>query len=409
MKIKSDFLFFILFIKIVLNKYEQSFKVVPEYFIKFKINYITVDNKIFLINPNSKFVVLFKYKNPTKNRRLDSEPVTDYFEFFSIPLEKPDEKEPIKFDTNLEIFPDYVYYYNDNEKFFNNFHGYIGINEKSKLFEQIKNQISFSKYFSMEVEKKTNSDYYYKYIFGKEYDENDDLSNIKPEIDDDEELSLSMSHFTLQSIKKLKKKFQYTIEKDNDKYFDLKTKTFISYILNGYHIATDKFINNIINKFNLDVKEISTITYFNQDLRKYKVKCNNDTKNFSIIFDSSSAINLELIKEIEEDNEEEEDCELSFLGYYVGEKNSTDALFLSSSLMNFNVHLDYEDNIVNIEGESDYLTEIDSLVPLVLFFISIFIVAIVIVGVIYIIRKNKINNSIDENNQDNNNSGLVPS
>jgi hypothetical protein len=409
----TNFLFFILFIKIILNEeFEKSVKIHKKLIdnVNVNINYIITtgdenDEKKFLINPNSKNVVLFKKKtDQIKNRRLASEE-SEYFEFFNIEIKEIVE-EPINF-FGLNIPVKYAHYYNDKndyEKlFFGAFTGYIGINKDSILFEQIKKEGGgFSKIFGVEIDQNS-----YNYIFGKEYEENDDLTNIQPAIKDNDELSLSMSHFTLEPIKKIKDKYQYTIEKDNDKYFDLKTKTFISYILADYHIATNTFINKIVEKFKLKV-ELSAIKYFNIELTKYKVECDNDKKNFTIIFDSSTAINLQLMKNIKSDDGVNEECELLFLGYYYNENNSTDALFLSSNLMEYNVSLNFEDNIVYIEGDSEKFAEIESMVPLVLFFVSVIIVIIVIIGVIYIIKKNKINNSIDENSQDSNSSGLVP-
>jgi hypothetical protein len=122
-------------------------------------------------------------------------------------------------------------------------------------------------------------------------------------------------------------------------------------------------------------------------------------ENFNFIFDSSTAINIDLINDKND---------LTFLGYKKEEYKVND-IFLSSSRLDYSVNFNFDESILTIIGDDDKLCDIESFVPVVLFIISCIIVVIIIIGVVFIIRKNKNNNSTIDN-QDNNMSvsGLVP-
>ena len=95
-----------------------------------------------------------------------------------------------------------------------------------------------------------------KFYLGKEvkidddYDD-DNLVSIEPALDDDDELSLSLSHYTFKSIGKIKDKYQYQIDKQNDNFIDSNYKVFISIFLNNYHIAPNNWIEEVLAKSGL--------------------------------------------------------------------------------------------------------------------------------------------------------------
>ena len=141
------------------------------------------------------------------------------------------------------------------------------------------------------------------------------------------------------------------------------------------------------------------VKFFNKKLTKYKLEAVNSQDNFNLIFDSSSSINVKLINEKNE---------LTFLGYDKDDfDDGNDSIYLSNTLLNYAVNYNFGDEILSIIGDDEKITDIESFVPVILFIISCVIVVIIIIGVIIIIRKNK-NNNISIDNQDNNNTGLVP-
>ena len=251
-----------------------------------------------------------------------------------------------------------------------------------------------------------------KFYLGKEvkidddYNDDSNFVSIEPALDDDDELSLSLSQFTFKSISKIKDKYQYEIDKENGNYIDSKNKVFISLFLSNYHIAPIDWIEKVLKECGLikDVdytESIDAVNYFNKKLTRFDIKTDAKVKeNFNFIFDSSTAIEIKLF----DDNKKIS----TFLGYKKEEYKVND-IFLSSSLLDYSVNFNFDESILTIIGDDDKLCDIESFVPVVLFIISCIIVVIIIIGVVFIIRKNKNNNSTIDN-QDNNmsSSGLVP-
>ena len=361
-------------------------------------NYIEFDeNKKFLLNPRSEKVVLFTNSNTMRNLKSENNEI-DYFDFLKLKLNSNDNIK-IKIDDKEYEF-DKVYSYvfeNKKDTVYKDIEGYIGIKNGANFIKKLK----LDKKHGYKQKFNSDSEQFY---FGKEvkidddYDDDDKLASIEPALDDDDELSLSLSQFTFKSIDKINDKYQYQIEKENDNYIDSENKVFISLFLNNFHIAPNEWIEKVLTKCGLkDEYETSKVNYLNEELTIYKLKNSNKKKeNFNFIFDLSTAIKIKLFNE---------NNELTFLGY--DKSKVDDDIFLSNSLLNYSVNYNFEDSVLTIIGDEDNLTDIESFVPVVLFIISCVIVIIIIIGVVFIIRKNK-NNNANIDNQDSNNAGLVP-
>jgi hypothetical protein len=287
--------------------------------------------------------------------------------------------------------------------------GYIGIKNGANFIKTL----DLKKKHGYKQKVNNNNE---KFYLGKEvkidddYNDDSNFVSIEPALDDDDELSLSLSQFTFKSISKIKDKYQYEIDKENGNYIDSKNKVFISLFLSNYHIAPIDWIEKVLNECGLEkdvdyTESKDEINYFNKKLTKFKIINTEKVKeNFNFIFDSSTAIKIDLINE----NSNNDDIYLTFLGYKK-EDYKDDDIFLSSSLLDYSVNFNFDESILTIIGNKDKLCDIESFVPVVLFIISCIIVVIIIIGVVFIIRKNKNNNSTIDN-QDNNMSvsGLVP-
>ena len=361
-------------------------------------NYIEFDDgKKYLLNPRSEKVVLFTNSNTMRNLKSENNEI-DYFDFLKLKLNSNDNIK-IKIDDKEYEF-DKVYSYvfeNKKDTVYKDIEGYIGIKNGANFIKKLK----LDKKHGYKQKFNSDSEQFY---FGKEvkidddYDDDDKLASIEPALDDDDELSLSLSQFTFKSIDKINDKYQYQIEKENDNYIDSENKVFISLFLNNFHIAPNEWIEKVLKKSGLkDEYETSKVNYLNEELTIYKLKnSNKKTENFNFIFDLSTAIKIKLFNE---------NNELTFLGY--DKSKVDDDIFLSNSLLNYSVNYNFEDSVLTIIGDEDNITDIESFVPVVLFIISCVIVIIIIIGVVFIIRKNK-NNNANIDNQDSNNAGLVP-
>ena len=319
----------------------------------------------------------------------------DYFDFLKLTLIDNGNETTIE-NKKLKVY-EYVFE-NKEDTAYKDIYGYIGI----------KNGANFIK--KLDLDKKHGYKQFFKnkkaqFYFGKEVDidddyDDDDLVSIEPALDDDDELSLSLSQFTFKSIDKINDKYQYQIEKENDNYIDSENKVFISLFLNNFHIAPTDWIEKVLNKSGIKDNEYNktNVNYLKGSLIKYQLNNSKANKpdNFNFIFDLSTAIKMKLFNE---------NNELTFLGY--DKSKVDDDIFLSNSLLNYSVNYNFEDNVLTIIGDEDNLTDIESFVPVVLFIISCVIVIIIIIGVVFIIRKNK-NNNANIDNQDSNNAGLVP-
>lgn len=407
MKEFSLYLFLLLFIYVKLEELELLIKnepdPVPEDNIA--INYVEIGDKNFLLNPRSDKVVLFKTSPTSAFRNLESnnneEIIEDYLDLLKLNIKPNSEEITLKIKEKDINFATYTY---ESEIDFGNIIGYIGIKDKSEFTKKtdFSDKHSYRKYFENKGEKID------KFEFGKEisqddYDDNSidfDLVTIEPSLKDGEELSLSLSHFTFKDKDQIYKKYQYQIEDDDDNYIDTEKKVFISLTITNYHIAPNDWIKTIVEKGKLNIEKTETVQYFNKQLTKYSLTVTPDSpNNFNLIFDSSSSINVKLINEKNE---------LTFLGYdNNNDDDGKDSIYLSNTLLNYAVNYNFGDEILSIIGDDEKITDIESFVPVILFIISCVIVVIIIIGVIIIIRKNK-NNNISVDNQDNNNTGLVP-
>ena len=407
MKEFSFYLFLLLFIYVKLEELELLIKnepdPVPEDNIA--INYVEIGDKNFLLNPRSDKVVLFKTSPTPAFRNLESnnneEIIEDYLDLLKLNIKPNSEEITLKIKEKDINFETYTY---ESEIDFGNIIGYIGIKDKSEFTKKtdFSDKHSYRKYFENKGEKID------KFEFGKEisqddYDDNSidfDLVTIEPSLKDGEELSLSLSHFTFKDKDQIYKKYQYQIEDDDDNYIDTEKKVFISLTITNYHIAPNDWIKTIVEKGKLNIEKTETVQYFNKQLTKYSLTVTPDSpNNFNLIFDSSSSINVKLINEKNE---------LTFLGYDKDDfDDGNDSIYLSNTLLNYAVNYNFGDEILSIIGDDEKITDIESFVPVILFIISCVIVVIIIIGVIIIIRKNK-NNNISVDNQDNNNTGLVP-
>jgi hypothetical protein len=399
MKEFSFYLFFLyLFFKVKSLEYEIKSIEINDIF----YNYIDIDDKKFLLNPRSEKVVLFGNCQTSKILQSDNKEI-DYFDFLRLEIENS-----CKLDINIDNKPihfDNVYLFTDKDPF-KNMDGYIGIKNGANFIKTL----GLKKKHGYKQKQKVNNNNE-KFYLGKEvkidddYNDDSNFVSIEPALDDDDELSLSLSQFTFKSISKIKDKYQYEIDKENGNYIDSKNKVFISLFLSNYHIAPIDWIEKVLNECGLkkDVdytENIDVVNYLNIKLTKFEIK--NDAKvkeNFNFIFDSSTAINIDLINDKND---------LTFLGYKKEEYKVND-IFLSSSRLDYSVNFNFDESILTIIGDDDKLCDIESFVPVVLFIISCIIVVIIIIGVVFIIRKNKNNNSTIDN-QDNNmsSSGLVP-
>jgi hypothetical protein len=407
MKEFSLYLFLLLFIYVKLDDFEKEIKNEPVPILEnnIAINYVNIGDKNFLLNPRSDKVVLFKTSSTPAFRNLESnnneEIIEDYLDLLKLNI-KPNSEEITLNINNKDIsFATYTY---ESEINFGNIKGYIGIKDKSEFAKKtdFSDKHSYRKYFENKGEKID------KFGFGKEisqddYDDNSidfDLVTIEPSLKDGEELSLSLSHFTFKDKDQIYKKYQYQIEDDNDNYIDTEKKVFISLTITNYHIAPNDWIKTIVEKGKLKIEKTETLQYFNKQLTKYSLTVTPDSpNNFNLIFDSSSSINVKLINEKNV---------LTFLGYDKDDfDDGNDSIYLSNTLLNYSVNYNFGDEILSIIGDDEKITDIESFVPVILFIISCVIVVIIIIGVIIIIRKNK-NNNISVDNQDNNNTGLVP-
>ena len=406
MKEFSFYLFLLLFIYVKLEELELLIKnepdPVPEDNIA--INYVEIGDKNFLLNPRSDKVVLFKTSPTPAFRNLESnnneEIIEDYLDLLKLNIKPNSEEITLKIKEKDINFATYTY---ESEIDFGNIIGYIGIKDKSEFTKKtdFSDKHSYRKYFENKGEKID------KFEFGKEisqddYDDNSidfDLVTIEPSLKDGEELSLSLSHFTFKDKDQIYKKYQYQIEDDNDNYIDTEKKVFISLTITNYHIAPNDWIKIIMEKGGITQYTTTEVNYLNKVLKKYKLEAVNYPNNFNLIFDSSSSINVKLINEKNE---------LTFLGYDKDDfDDGNDSIYLSNTLLNYAVNYNFGDEILSIIGDDEKITDIESFVPVILFIISCVIVVIIIIGVIIIIRKNK-NNNISVDNQDNNNTGLVP-
>ena len=406
MKEFSFYLFLLLFIYVKLEELELLIKnepdPVPEDNIA--INYVEIGDKNFLLNPRSDKVVLFKTSPTPAFRNLESnnneEIIEDYLDLLKLNIKPNSEEITLKIKEKDINFATYTY---ESEIDFGNIIGYIGIKDKSEFTKKtdFSDKHSYRKYFENKGEKID------KFEFGKEisqddYDDNSidfDLVTIEPSLKDGEELSLSLSHFTFKDKDQIYKKYQYQIEDDNDNYIDTEKKVFISLTITNFHIAPNDWIKTIMEKGGITQYTTTEVNYLNKVLKKYKLEAVNYPNNFNLIFDSSSSINVKLINEKNE---------LTFLGYDKDDfDDGNDSIYLSNTLLNYAVNYNFGDEILSIIGDDEKITDIESFVPVILFIISCVIVVIIIIGVIIIIRKNK-NNNISVDNQDNNNTGLVP-
>lgn len=395
MKEFSFYLFLFLFFNVKSKEYNYNISINDENETNF--NYIKFGEKKFLLNPRSEKVVIFNNSNTMRNLKSDKNEI-DYFDFIKLTLNNYHNKTIIRIGNEDKEFNVYSYEFNNKEDTaFKDIEGYIGIKNKANFIKKL----DLDKKHGYKQQFNSDSEQFY---FGKEvkidddYKDDDKLASIEPALDDDDELSLSLSQFTFKSIDKINDKYQYQIGKDNDNYIDSKNKVFISLFSNNFHIAPNKWIEKVLTKCGLkDEYETSKVNYLNEELTIYKLKnSNKKTENFNFIFDLSTAIKIKLFNE---------NNELTFLGYDKSKVN--DDIFLSNSLLNYSVNYNFEDNVLTIIGDEDNLTDIESFVPVVLFIISCVIVIIIIIGVIFIIRKNK-NNNANIDNQDSNNAGLVP-
>ena len=363
-------------------------------------NYIEFgDDSKFILNPRSEKVVLFQNIQTLQNLQSDKNE-NDYIDFLKLTLEKHNNIKIKIGEEEIEFKNVYKYNFANIDSFYENINGYIGIKNDANFIKTL----DLKKKHGYKQKFKTGNE---KFYLGKEVkiddDYNDDnLVSIEPALDDDDELSLSLSHYTFKSIGKIKDKYQYEIEKQNDNYIDSDNKVFISLILSNYHIAPIEWIEEVLAKSGLksDDYKIEEVNYFNKKLTRYSIiNPEKMEKDFNLIFDSSTAINIDLIN----DNNYS-----TFLGYNKEENNVND-IFLSNSLLEYSVNFNFDESILTIIGDDDKLCDIESFVPVVLFIISCIIVVIIIIGVVFIIRKNKNNNSTIDN-QDNNMSvsGLVP-
>ena len=391
MKEISFYLFLFLFFNVKSKEYIYNISINDENETNF--NYIKFGEKKFLLNPRSEKVVLFINSTTMRNLKSKNNEI-DYFDFLKLTLIDNGNETTIE-DKKLKVY-EYVFE-NKEDTAYKDIEGYIGI----------KNGANFIK--KLDLDKKHGYKQFFKnksaqFYFGKEvdidddYDDDDKLASIEPALDDDDELSLSLSQFTFKSIDKINDKYQYQIEKENDNYIDSENKVFISLFLNNFHIAPNEWIEKVLKKSGLkDEYETSKVNYLNEELTIYKLKNSNKKKeNFNFIFDLSTAIKIKLFNE---------NNEVTFLGY--DKSKVDDDIFLSNSLLNYSVNYNFEDSVLTIIGDEDNLTDIESFVPVVLFIISCVIVIIIIIGVVFIIRKNK-NNNANIDNQDSNNAGLVP-
>jgi len=397
MKEFSFYLFLFLFFNVKSKEYIYNISINDENETNF--NYIKFGERKFLLNPRSEKVVIFNNSNTMRNLKSENNEI-DYFDFIKLTLNNYHNKTIIKIGDEDKEFNVYSYEFKDKEKtVYNDIEGYIGI----------KNGANFIKKLDLDkkhgYKQKFNSDFE-QFYFGKEvkidddYDDDDNLASIEPALDDDDELSLSLSQFTFKSIDKINDKYQYQIEKENDNYIDSENKVFISLFLNNFHIAPTDWIEKVLNKSGIKDNEYNktNVNYLKGSLIKYQLNNSKANKpdNFNFIFDLSTAIKIKLFNEKNE---------VTFLGY--DKSNVDDDIFLSNSLLYYSVNYNFEDSVLTIIGDEDNLTDIESFVPVVLFIISCVIVIIIIIGVIFIIRKNK-NNNANIDNQDSNNAGLVP-
>ena len=393
MKEFSFYLFLFLFFNVKSKEYIYNISINDENETNF--NYIEFGERKFLLNPRSEKVVLFI--NSTTMRNLKSKNnENDYFDFLKLTLIDNGNETTIE-NKKLKVY-EYVFE-NKEDTAYKDIYGYIGI----------KNGANFIK--KLDLDKKHGYKQFFKnkkaqFYFGKEVDidddyDDDDLVSIEPALDDDDELSLSLSQFTFKSIDKINDKYQYQIEKENDNYIDSENKVFISLFLNNFHIAPTDWIEKVLNKSGIkdnEYNKTNNVNYLKGSLIKYQLNNSkaNKPNNFNFIFDLSTAIKIKLFNEKNE---------VTFLGY--DNSKVDDDIFLSNSLLNYSVNYNFEDSVLTIIGDEDNLTDIESFVPVVLFIISCVIVIIIIIGVIFIIRKNK-NNNANIDNQDSNNAGLVP-
>ena len=397
MKEFSFYLFLFLFFNVKSKEYIYNISINDENETNF--NYIKFGERKFLLNPRSEKVVIFNNSNTMRNLKSENNEI-DYFDFIKLTLNNYHNKTIIKIGDEDKEFNVYSYEFKDKEKtVYNDIEGYIGI----------KNGANFIKKLDLDkkhgYKQKFNSDFE-QFYFGKEvkidddYDDDDNLASIEPALDDDDELSLSLSQFTFKSIDKINDKYQYQIDKENDNYIDSENKVFISLFLNNFHIAPTDWIEKVLNKSGIKDNEYNktNVNYLKGSLIKYQLNNSKANKpdNFNFIFDLSTAIKIKLFNEKNE---------VTFLGY--DKSNVDDDIFLSNSLLYYSVNYNFEDSVLTIIGDEDNLTDIESFVPVVLFIISCVIVIIIIIGVIFIIRKNK-NNNANIDNQDSNNAGLVP-
>ena len=395
MKEFSFYLFFLyLFFHVKSLELEYEIKKSENEQKKYFYNYIKLDDKNFLLNPRSEKVVLFGNSQTFKILQSDKNEI-DYFDFLELELKNYGSYN-IKINNNLIQFNN-VYSIENIGDPYNDIAGYIGIKNGANFIKTL----DLKKKHGYKQKVNSNGE---KFYLGKEvkidddYDDDDNLVTIEPALDDDDELSLSLSQFTFKSIDKINDKYQYQIEKENDNYIDSENKVFISLFLNNFHIAPNEWIEKVLKKSGLkDEYETSKVNYLNEELTIYKLKNSNKKKeNFNFIFDLSTAIKIKLFNE---------NNEVTFLGY--DKSKVDDDIFLSNSLLNYSVNYNFEDSVLTIIGDEDNITDIESFVPVVLFIISCVIVIIIIIGVVFIIRKNK-NNNANIDNQDSNNAGLVP-
>ena len=404
MKEFSFYLFFLyLFFKVKSLEYEIK---KPDETKEIIYNYIDIDGKKFLLNPRSEKVVLFGNCQTSKILQSDNIEI-DYFDFLKLEIENS-----CTLDINIDNKPIHfnnVYLLKNIEDPFKDINGYIGIKNGANFIKTL----GLKKKHGYKQKVNNNNE---KFYLGKEvkidddYKDDSNFVSIEPALDDDDELSLSLSQFTFKSISKIKDKYQYKIDKENGNYIDSKNKVFISLFLSNYHIAPIEWIEKVLNECGLEkdvdyTESKDEINYFNKKLTKFKIINTEKVKeNFNLIFDSSTAINIDLIN----NNLINDDNYLTFLGYKKEDYTGKD-IFLSSSRLDYSVNFNFDESILTIIGDKDKLCDIESFVPVVLFIISCIIVVIIIIGVVFIIRKNKNNNSTIDN-QDNNmsSSGLVP-
>ncbi len=260
------------------------------------INYIDIDGKNFLLNPRSEKIVLFRNSTNFKTLQSDINEI-DYFDILELNL-----KEVGTLDINIDkktIHLNNVYLIDNIQDPFKNMDGYIGIKNGANFIKTL----DLKKKHGYKQKVNNNNE---KFYLGKEvkidddYNDDSNFVSIEPALDDDDELSLSLSQFTFKSISKIKDKYQYEIDKENGNYIDSKNKVFISLFLSNYHIAPIDWIEKVLKECGLikDVdytESIDVVNYLNIKLTKFDIK--NDAKmkeNFNFIFDSSTAIKIEL-------------------------------------------------------------------------------------------------------------------